>query len=120
LDDGWDGLFDDDYVAFDEDGWRNGFYNCYYITDVFYESIRLCKYLLKINNCKEEEQFEGFEDHIGSKAIVNKYKVPRTTLQAWQEKENIETKADPQTNETYYPEAWFKSKLQNYKPRKKK
>ncbi len=45
--DGWDRLFDDDYSPFfDEDGWRNGLYNCYYITDVFFESVRLCKYLL--------------------------------------------------------------------------
>ncbi len=43
--DGWDGLFDGD-CYFSEEGFRNGFYNCYYITDAFYESIRLCKYLL--------------------------------------------------------------------------
>ena len=50
--DGWDGLFDED-CYFSEEGFRNGFYNCYYITDVFYESKRLCKYLL---NSAETEQ----------------------------------------------------------------
>lgn len=51
--DGWDGLFDEEYsFYFDEQGWRNGLYNCYYITDVFYESIRLCRYLLE-TVCKE-------------------------------------------------------------------
>ncbi len=43
--DGWDGLFDDD-GDFSEEGFKKGLYNCQYITDVFYESIRLCKELL--------------------------------------------------------------------------
>lgn len=45
--DGWDGLFDEDY-HFDDKGWRKGLYNSYYITDVFYESMRLCKSLIEL------------------------------------------------------------------------
>jgi len=45
-DDGWDGLFDEDYNLNDQ-GFKNGLYNCYCITDVFYESIRLCTKLLE-------------------------------------------------------------------------
>jgi len=53
--DGWDGLFDEDYFFYsDKEGRRNGLYNCYYITDVFYESVRLCRYLL--NNKKEGKE----------------------------------------------------------------
>ena len=56
LDDGWDGLFDEDYHSYSHEGFDNGLYNCYYTTDVFYESIRLCNYLLNSVETEAEPQ----------------------------------------------------------------
>ncbi len=50
----WDGLFDDDYEL-DEESLKKGLYKNYYITDVFYESIRLCKKLLELETGKQED-----------------------------------------------------------------
>jgi hypothetical protein len=55
--------------------------------------------------------------YIGSKAIVNGHKVPRSTLQGWAERDAITPKKDPQTQERYYPEKWFKKRFKTYKPR---
>jgi hypothetical protein len=52
--DGWDGLFDEDYDL-QEEGYRKGLYKNYYITDVFYESIRLCRKLLDSETGQEIE-----------------------------------------------------------------
>lgn len=57
-------------------------------------------------------------NYIGSKEIDNKYSVPRTTLQGWQERDKLKVKKDPQTQENYYPRKWFEKHLKDYKPRK--
>lgn len=55
--DDWDGLFDEDY-DFQEEGYRKGLYKYYYITDVFYESIRLCRKLLDSEKRISEDEAE--------------------------------------------------------------
>jgi len=63
--------------------------------------------------------------YIGSKTIVNSYNVPRSTLQGWRQRDETSgklkkpIKTDPQTNENYYWQTWFKKHFENYKPRPK-
>ncbi len=69
---------------------------------------------------KRKKKYVRPRNLIGSKEIVNGHKVPRTTLQAWQEKDSITPKKDPQTQENLYLRKWFDKKIQTYKPRNKK
>ncbi|MHC4618590.1 MAG: hypothetical protein ACYTEQ_12660 [Planctomycetota bacterium] len=55
--------------------------------------------------------------HISTSEIVEKYRVPRTTLQGWQERDQIIPVRNPQTHENWYPEQWLHKKLKNYKRR---
>lgn len=57
--------------------------------------------------------------YISSSTIVNdnQYKVPRTTLQAWAERDGVIPKKDPQTGENYYRLTWVKKRVKNYKRR---
>ena len=57
--------------------------------------------------------------YIGSKEIVNDYKVPRSTLQGWAERDKAKVKKDFQTNEVYYIKKWFNKRFKNYRPRRK-
>ena len=57
--------------------------------------------------------------YIGSKEIVNDYKVPRSTLQGWSERDKAKVKRDPQTKEVYYTKKWFSKRYKNYRPRRK-
>lgn len=62
--------------------------------------------------------------YIGSKEIEQTYKVPRSTLQGWQNRDckpagklDGRVKRDPQTGESYYPRTWFLRRFENYKPK---
>jgi len=65
--------------------------------------------------------------YIGSKTIVNDYDIPRSTLEGWQQQDNVpvgelegKIKKDPQTQECYFPKKWFNKRLKNYRPRNHK
>ncbi len=78
--DGWDGLFDED-CHYSHDGFKNNLYNCYYITDVFYESMRLCKELISIaekETNKKDKDLQKYLDilHISAdRACVEEVKI---------------------------------------------
>lgn len=67
---------------------------------------------------KKIPQWKPPKGYIGSKTIVNDYKVPRTTLQGWAERDSANVKKDLQTKENYYRETWLKKRLKSYKHRK--
>lgn len=71
---------------------------------------------------RKEQEWQPPKNHISSKQIVNEHRVPRTTLQGWQERDIANGKfrkvvKDPQTQENYYPQNWFEKRLKSYKPR---
>lgn len=62
--------------------------------------------------------------YIGSKEIVNDRKVPRSTLEGWQNQDDVaggelegKVKKDDQTQERYFPKKWFNNRFKNYRPR---
>ncbi len=57
--------------------------------------------------------------YIGSKAIVNNYNIPRSTLQGWAERDKANVKKDPMTKENYYQKKWLEKCRKKYKPRSK-
>ena len=57
--------------------------------------------------------------YIGSKAIVNNYNIPRSTLQGWAERDKANVKKDPMTKENYYQKKWLEKCHKKYKPRSK-
>jgi hypothetical protein len=69
-----------------------------------------------------ERRWKPPKNCIGSKEIVNTYRVPRTTLQGWQECDPPKPKVikDPQTQENYYTRKWFEKHHKNYRPRVRK
>lgn len=79
-----------------------------YITEVCNGSVQVCEKLLGPN------AWQPPDGYIGSKAIS----VPRTTLQAWQERDKPDIKKDPKSHENYYPKEWLQKKLLTYKPKK--
>ena len=57
--------------------------------------------------------------YIGSKTVVHDHRVPRPTLQGWQNKYHPKVERDPQSQEVYYPEEWIIQRLKNYTPRRR-
>lgn len=107
--------------------------NFYYshINDIFLESALLLEEIAECASNEEKDNMDVLKElssaykkgwqhpsgYIGSKTIVQDYKIPRPTLQGWQNQDNPKTKKDPQSQEVYYPENWFKKRLKNYSPR---
>jgi len=83
----------------------------------------------KIEPVKETKKnsWKPPKGYIGSKTIVNDYDIPRSTLEGWQQQDNVpvgelegKVKKDPQTQECYFPKKWFNKRLKNYRPRNHK
>jgi hypothetical protein len=66
---------------------------------------------------KKLSQWKPPKGYIGSKTIVNNYKIPRSTLQGWAERDSAIVKKDPQTKENYYQIKWLDKHRKNYRPR---
>jgi hypothetical protein len=72
----------------------------------------------------QNKEWKPPKGYVGSKTILSDYKVPRTTLQGWHERDMANGKLknirkDPQTNENYYPQKWFDKHYQIWQGRKR-
>lgn len=85
-----------------------------YICEVCNGSIQTCKELQV-----KPSEWKPKKGYIGSKEIVLDYKVPRSTLQGWQKKDNPPTDRDPKTQEIWYEPNWFKKRWEMWEAEKK-
>ena len=87
-----------------------------YICEACKGSVQICEKILE--HFSKSSEWKPPPNFIGSNTIVNNYKVPRSTLQGWQQQDKPVTKKDPVSQEVHYPKSWFKRKYGLWKSKK--
>jgi hypothetical protein len=57
-------------------------------------------------------------NYIRTKEITQEYKVPRTTLQSWQQRDKLNPVKDPESHENYYPKEWFDKRYEIWRAKR--